>query len=78
MSAPERRLVFAARARADVQSIALYGRTTWGKQRPDEDRAKLNDLFVSLTRFPDLGHQTPLLTGEGRMISVGSHIVSAC
>ncbi|MBA2519754.1 MAG: type II toxin-antitoxin system RelE/ParE family toxin [Chloroflexia bacterium] len=75
MSVPKRRIVFSARARADLRSIALYGRANWGRQRSDEYRAEIDALLASLTEFPDLGHRTPLLAGEGRMIGVGSHVV---
>jgi toxin ParE1/3/4 len=75
MSAPERRLVVTARARADLQGILRYTTQQWGKRQRGIYKAKLTAAMNQLTRHPHMGEARDDIPAGMRAKAVEQHVI---
>ena len=63
------------RAAADLNRIAAYSLRKWGPRQTTAYLKALNDRFVWLAEFPDIGRARPEILPELRSFREGSHII---
>ena len=72
MTAPYR---VTPRAAADLNDIAVYSLRKWGQQQTTAYLTALNDRFVWLGEYPDIGRARPEILRDLRSFREGSHII---
>lgn len=75
MSAPKRRLVITAEAKANLSNILRYTTQQWGRQQRSVYRAKIMDSLQALARHPDIGRVRSELAGRPHSFPIGQHVV---
>ena len=63
------------RAAADLNHIAVYTLRNWGRRQATAYLKALNDRFVWLAEYPDIGRARPEILPELRSFREGSHII---
>jgi toxin ParE1/3/4 len=74
MSARERRVVLAPKARADFRDILRYTARRWGSAQRDAYRQTLFRGFAHLARYPLVGQERPEYGQDTRSYPIGSHV----
>ena len=72
MTAPFR---LTPRAEADLNRIAVYTLRKWGRRQTAAYLKALNDRFIWLAEYPDIGRARPEILPELRSFREGSHII---
>ena len=72
MTAPFR---LTPRAAADLNRIAAYSLRNWGRRQTIAYLKALNDRFVWLAEYPEVGRARPEVLPELRSFREGSHII---
>jgi toxin ParE1/3/4 len=63
-------------ARADLQDIARYTETTWGRRQRDVYLAAIDDKLRALAANPKLGAPRDAVRAGYRSSRVGAHVIS--
>ena len=63
------------RAAADLNRIAAYTLEKWGRRQTTAYLEALNDRFVWLAEYPDIGRARPEILPKLRSFREGSHII---
>lgn len=63
------------RAATDLNHIAVYSLRNWGQRQATAYLKALNDRFVWLAEYPDIGRARPEILPELRSFREGSHII---
>ena len=64
-----------AAARADLKSIAVFTKKTWGREQRNRYLAALDHAFQQLAENPELGQACDHIRAGYRLFPVGSHLM---
>jgi toxin ParE1/3/4 len=70
-----RRLVFATAALADLDDIARFTETQWGKGQKDKYLARLNAAMKRLRRNPEQGRKRSDIDATLRSLTAERHVI---
>jgi toxin ParE1/3/4 len=68
-------LIIAPRARRDIEGLLTFTERQWGRDQRFRYRGRIEQAFLELMNFPDLGRTRADLDPELRAHQVGEHII---
>ena len=75
MTAPDRRIIVAPRARQDVQRAVLRSRQQWGREQSRRYQRAIEQAFETFSANPELGRRREELFPGCRALPVGQHLI---
>lgn len=75
MSEPKQRLLIAPRARRDIEGLLTFTERQWGRDQRFRYRGRIEQAFLDLMSFPELGRPRADLDPGLRAHQVGEHVI---